>query len=138
MTGTFKRRDNQGGKIKPPPQGSGSILQEKPVFSLIHLQSNYDLDKCTQAEKASFADKLYRLSRMTWGEIRVAHRHGLGFETIARTSIKAGIPDVITPDVRIIAFRFHEKAPMVGFHQGGTVVFHVVWLDRGFTLYEHG
>ena len=94
MRGNPKRRDNRGESINPSSQGSGSILQEKPVFSLIYLQSAYDLDKCTQEER---------------------------------------IPSVITPDVKILAFRF---CAMVGFRDG--VIFHVVWLDRGFTLYDHG
>ncbi|MBF0137456.1 MAG: hypothetical protein HQL65_14560 [Magnetococcales bacterium] len=132
----IKRRSIQGERIKPSPKGMGSTNQEKPIFSLVHLQDAHALDKCTQAEKAAFADTLHRLSRLTWREIQSAPRHGLGSEIVPRDAIKAGIPSVITPDVRIIAFRCHGKALMLGFRDG--VVFHVVWMDRDFTLYDHG
>lgn len=136
MTGTFKRRDNRGERIKSSPHVSGSTNQARPIFSLVHMQNGYALDGCNQKEKAAFADTLYRLSRLTWREIQTAPRHGLGSEPITRTAIKAGIPAVITINVPIIALRWYGKAPMVGFRDGA--VFHVVWLDRDFTLYDHG
>ena len=73
---------------------------------------------------------------MTWAQIKTADRMGLGFETIARSSITAGIPRHITDDVRLLAFRFFGNAPMVGYRDGR--VFFVLWLDRSFTLYNHG
>jgi len=63
-------------------------------------------------------------------------RHGLGYEKIARTSIRAPIPTDITDDVTFIAFRFYGKAPMVGYREG--YIFHILWIDRDFTLYSHG
>jgi hypothetical protein len=59
-----------------------------------------------------------------------------GYEKIPHVRIRAGIPPAITEDVDILAFRFCGKAPMVGFRLDE--VFFVVWLDRGFTLYDHG
>lgn len=132
----IKRRDNSGVRIKPPHPAPGSTNQEKPHFSLVHLQEDFSLRQCRQEEKAAFADTLDRLSKLTWGEIQSSPRYGLGHEAIARDAIKAPIPSVITQEVRILSFRCHGMAPMVGFRDG--IVFHVVWLDRKFTLYDHG
>lgn len=76
-------------------------------------------------EKAGLADKLYRLSQLTWAEIKQQGRHKLGFEKIARGAIKAGIPSHITEDVdHFLAFRFDDLKAMVGYR-----------LDRHFLLY---
>jgi hypothetical protein len=97
--------------------------------------SGYSVNCCQTDEQAALSSKLFMLSRLPWRELRQAHRHGLGYEKIARHSIKAAIPVSIPPDANLIAFRFHGKAPMVGFRQNR--VLHIVWLDRDFTLYPH-
>ena len=110
--------------------------QQAPVFSLRHIdRGKYCLSACNKNEKAAFADTLYKLSQLTWGQLKVAHRHGCGYETIVRTSIRDGIPAHITDDVNFIAFRFCALAPMVGYRDG--VTFHILWLDPGFLLYPH-
>ena len=78
-----------------------------------------------------------KLSQLPWKELRQAPRHGLGYEKIKRHSIKSGIPLHITDDVdHFIAFRFHDKAPMVGHRQER--IFYIFWIDRDFSLYDHG
>lgn len=94
------------------------------------------MDSCTKDEKAALASTLYKLSQLSWKELRLQPRHGLGYELISRNSIRVGIPKHITEDVDIIAFRFKGKAPMVGYRDEG--IFRIVWLDRDFTLYDHG
>lgn len=114
-----------------------STQQEHPIFSLQYLDKNdYSLGACTKEEKAAFADTLVRLSQLTWAEITQSPRHGLGYEKIARNSIHAPIPAHITEDITFIAFRFYGKAPMVGYREGA--IFHILWIDRDFTLYHHG
>ncbi len=46
------------------------------------------------------------------------------------------MPSVVTEEVNLIAFRFCGKAPVVGFR--ARRIFHVLWLDRAFKLYDHG
>jgi hypothetical protein len=87
-------------------------------------------------EKAAFADTLAKLSRLTWGEILRSSRQGLGHEKINRSAIKAAIPQHVTDDVNFIAFRFHGRKPMVGYRD--MEIFYIIWLDRDFTLYDHG
>ena len=110
--------------------------RQKPLFSLQFIDPQYCITLCDKDEKASFADMLRRMSRMTWNELRNAPRHGLGCEKIDQSSIKRPLPLGVTEDVTFLAFRFHAKKPMVGFRLND--VFHIVWFDRDFTLYDHG
>ncbi|WP_199858241.1 hypothetical protein [Limnothrix sp. PR1529] len=111
--------------------------QTHPIFCLRHLQAEFDLDACDRREQADFAKALWKHSQMTWRDIWAADRHGLGAEKIARESIRAPIPNHITEDVDFfIALRFSGKVPMVGYRIRD--VFHVIWLDPKFDLYEHG
>ncbi len=133
-------------KLRGPAPSSGKHIpaattriespeQQPPVFSLRYLQPGYSLADCNREEKAAFADTLHKLSQMTWAEINVSSRHGRGYERIPRTQIKAPVPPHVTEDVNLLAFRFCGLAPMVGYRDGA--IFHVLWLDRAFTLYHH-
>ena len=113
-----------------------SYDSQPPIFSLRFLAKSHDLEKCELNEKAAFADKLCKLGKSEWRELRQAPRHGMGYEKIDRSAIKPGIPSHITEDVDFIAFRFYNKAPMVGYRD--RQIFHVVWLDRKFDVYSHG
>ncbi len=126
---------NRGERISARDSVSGSTDGLTPIFCLRYLSPPFCVTSCQQVEQASFAVTLRRLSMLTWQEIKSAHRHGLGTEKIGRASIKAPIPKEITDDVDFLAVRFHGKAPMVGFRSNQ--IFHVVWLDRAFTLYNH-
>ncbi|MEG4217494.1 hypothetical protein QUA27_18980 [Microcoleus sp. Pol14C6] len=129
------QRQEKGKRISPreivdlPPE------QESPLFSLRYMNKDYSLAQCTKDEKAAFADKLYKLSQLTWSQINASSRHGLGYEKIARSAIRSPIPSHLKDDVNFIAFRFCGKAPMVGYRDAA--VFYVIWLDRNYTLYPH-
>jgi hypothetical protein len=126
---------NTGKSIKVQAVAEPSPDQQPPVFSLRHLQRDWCITDCDKDDKAAFADRLRRLSQLSWAEIRAANKHGLGTEKIARNSIKAGIPGHVTEDVNLIALRYNGLKPMVGYREG--VTFHILWLDRNFTLYDH-
>lgn len=123
-------------RIKYPIPDTIPSIQEKPIFSFLHLQDNYCISKCSKEQKIGFVDTMRALSKMTWNEIRSAPRHGLGSEKIERRFIKASIPNNISDDATFIAIRFSANAPMVGFRTDN--IFHIVWFDRDFTLYDHG
>ena len=99
------------------------------------MDDKYSLSNCEQEEKAAFADTLHKLSRVTWAQICTSHSHGIGSEIIKQECIKASIPKNITTDTNILAFRFYDKAPMVGYREDR--IFHIIWLDRDYTLYDH-
>jgi len=52
-----------------------------------------------------------------------------------RNALKAPVPDDIDDDGEFLALRFSGKKPMVGFRSSR--IFHVVWFDSKFSLYEH-
>lgn len=137
VKGKIKQRDKDSSATiaLSSSHESSDVDKSPPVFSLRYLQNGYCLDCCQKHEKAAFADKLFRLSKMSWSEIRKSGRHGLGTEKISRSAIRAPIPPHVTQDVDFIAFRFCAKAPMVGYKIGAT--FYVLWLDREFNLYNH-
>jgi hypothetical protein len=136
-------------KIKDRGQRNGTLLkgrteppisdnpdQKPPIFSFEHLQNGFCILDCSGDERSQMLDKLRRLSQQSWSQLRQIDRHGLGYEIIDRNSIQAGIPTCVTEDVKLIAFRAIGKAPMVGFRLGR--VFNVLWIDRAYTLYDHG
>jgi hypothetical protein len=56
---------------------------------------------------------------------------------LSRKSIKGdSIPLCITPEVTLLALRFSGKHPMVGYREDD--IFHILWFDFDFTLYDHG
>lgn len=118
------------------PHGAKTVSNEDryPKFSLRLLQNSCGLDKCNKDERAALIDKFAELSRLTWGQIRQAPRHGLGCETIDANSMKVPVPEDVNKD-RLIAFRFCGLAPMIGVRREAT--FYVLWLDRDFSAYPH-
>lgn len=127
---------NPGGKIKPREETAGSTDGERPVFCLKHLVRGWRISDCEATDQASFAVTIEKLAEMTWQAIKNTQRHGLGTEKINQNAIRPPIPASITEDVSFLAFRFSGKKPMVGFRSNA--VFHIVWFDRNFTLYDHG
>lgn len=137
------------GKIKPQKGKSGKRFklsdkkeensqQFPPIFSLEYLQSNsgYCISDCTKDEKSLFAETLKKLGQTPWSQIFASGKHGIGFEKISTDALKVGVPSAVDfPDVKFIAFRFGQKRAMVGFRNNR--VFHILWLDRDFSLYNH-
>ncbi|MBC8947342.1 hypothetical protein [Xenorhabdus indica] len=126
----------ESGRLRLGPEFHDDSEKRPPEFSLRYLQDNYCVSRCERDDKAALSDKLFRLSQLTWGQIKQQNRHTLGFEKIARNAIQAGIPEHVTEDVDFIAFRFSGRKPMVGYRRDST--FFIVWLDRNYTLYNHG
>lgn len=133
-------------KLKPKEADQGKRLSTHPSedpdrlppkFCLRGMRPGFSVQDCTKEEKAQFADRLYRLSRMTWAELRQAPRKGLGWEIIQRSSLKRdAVPLSLTDDAQIIAFRCIGDAPMVGYRSKDGV-FNILWIDRAFDLYKH-
>ena len=102
-----KDRRNKGERIKPGSSRGVSPQTLPPKFSLRYLsQREHSLRNCQRDEKAAFADTLDKLSRLTWNRIASSNRHANGYEKIPRAQIKASIPQHITDEVNLLAFRF--------------------------------
>lgn len=133
-----KKRSTSGPRIKGRETNSevDDSDQKSPVFSFEYLQQGWCVQDCQQEERSRMLDKLRRLSQLSWKQIRQEHRHGLGTEIIRKNSLKVEVPGFITDDVRLLAFRAFDMVAMVGYRNGR--IFHIIWIDRTFTLYDHG
>ena len=100
------------------------------------MDAQYCVSKCEKNEKVAILDKLHQLSQLTWVQLHQSPKHSYGYEKIPRNAIKRPVPSQITEDVTLIAFRFHGKAAMVGYREHE--IFHIIWFDRDFSLYNHG
>ena len=140
--GNTKLRQPQargGGRIKAPPQPAESRPDdEPPVFCLRYMHSDYSVGACEKEDRAAFADTLFDLSQLTWGQLRQSGRHGKGYEKIPREQLRVPPPGKITDDVAFIAFRFSGKKPMIGFRDRDERTFRIVYLDPRCEVYDHG
>ena len=130
------RAPGQGKNIKTRTSESVNPDTLHPAFGLTHLRGDYCVTRCKDEEKLALIDRLYKLSQLTWIQIKCSDRHTYGCEVIPRNQIRPLVPAIITDDVDILALRFYKLAPMVGFRD--REIFHIVWLDREFKLYDHG
>jgi hypothetical protein len=136
MTLRYPERREKSKKFFPHFVQDFDSDKHPPYFSFRYLTDSHCITKCNRDEQASFAKKMLRLSKLTWGDIKQQDRHKLGFEKIARTALRTALPSNITEDVSLIAFRFHEFKPMIGYRVNAT--FYVVWFDPKMRLYDHG
>lgn len=98
--------------------------------------NGYSVNCCNEEHRAALSSRLFRLSQMTWLEIKNAGRHQLGSEKIPRHAIHVGIPEKVTADTDLLALRYHGKAPMIGFRDGR--IFYIIFLDHTMDVYDHG
>lgn len=129
------KRAKFGNPTNPPPPLDADRLP--PVFSFEYMEDGkgFSVNCCGDNHRAALAAKLFRLSRMTWMEIRNAPRHGMGSEKIARNAINPPIPAKATQDAEFLALRYNGKHPMIGFRDGR--VFHILFIDHTMTAYKH-
>ncbi|WP_143261972.1 hypothetical protein [Allokutzneria sp. NRRL B-24872] len=111
--------------------------RDTPKFCLRHLQRGYDVDNLPKEQRAAFAVALQRRAAMTWRDIVMAPRHGLGTENLPREQIKAKIPAAFEDSEEFLVLRYDGKLPMAGVRAGE--VLHILWIEKHFgDLYDHG
>lgn len=122
-------------KTLPPPASTNDL---KPVFSFEFMANGngFSVPCCNRDELGHLAQKLFTLSQMTWVEIIQSGRHGLGTEKIATASLKTALPAKVTEDVTLLALRYNGLKAMVGYRDDR--IFHILFIDHNFTLYDHG
>lgn len=121
-------------RIAPRETPRASTNDLRPLFGFYYLAIGFRISDCQQSDKAALADRLEELSQLTWGQIIQAPRQGMGTETIARDSIVPAIPHHVTPDVRLLSWRFGGGARIIGYREDE--VFHIVWVDPNHQVYS--
>jgi hypothetical protein len=137
MNKVHKPKPFSGKRIPAPifPPDNRFIFNH-PVFCLRYLHKDYNVASCSNDDRASLITKMANFCQLTWDEIKLAPRHGMGSEKISRSSIKPSIPSEITEDVdSFLALRYQGKKVFVGFRN--QFIFHIVYIDRDFTVYNH-
>ena len=100
-------------------------------MSTYDIKTNEDKD-----QKAAFAEQLQSLAGLTWSQIQLSPRHGMGQEQIAVSSLKITLPEHFEDAVKVLALRYKGKLPMIGIRVQD--VFHVIAVARNFDdLYDH-
>jgi hypothetical protein len=121
----------------PPPEVLQDYDQKPPLFSLERVQEgDHGYSALTTAEKAAFADAIYKRRGLKWIELKKCHRHKLGTELIPRGQIKVPIPAFVTEDQdSFMVMRFSDLKPIIGFRERN--IFYVIWFDCNFKVYKH-
>ncbi len=133
--------------LKKPKPSQGSVLKIKqdvveidnlkhPVFCFKYLHKDFCLDQCTSNEKRALINQIVMISQMDWNDLQLSGRHGMGSEKIPVNALKSNIPYTLTDDVKhLLAFRFDGLKSFVG-HRN-RFIFHVLFIDREYKLYNH-
>jgi hypothetical protein len=107
-----------------------------PVFCFKYLHRDFSIDTIDKEKKGALLDQLYKLSQLTFQDIIYSQRHGLGTEKISKSSIKPKIPNFVTDEVELIAFRYSGKLPFLGFRNRN--VLHLIFIENNFgDVYNH-
>lgn len=130
-------RPYQGKKVKVSPEQLNTERSiEHPVFCFRYLHNNFNLDNCSDEQKITLLKKLEKLSQLTWNQIQLAPKHGLGAEKIYTNSIHPSMPSFLSEDVSyLLAFRCFGLMPVLG-HRNGPVL-HLLYLDPSGKVYDH-
>lgn len=107
----------------------------KPAFSFRHMNYGHGkcLSRCDHDSKSSISSTLLRLSQLTWSQIFLEPKEGLGCEKIANDRFKEALPPIITPDVTVLVFRFSGAGRMAGFRNND--IYHIVQVCPHHDLY---
>lgn len=131
-------KTEKAGKLRAPQNVQNKPDKSRyPSFSFLHEKRPYRVDDCERADKIALLKAICKLSQIPWFDIYSTSRHQLGgSETIDQSDLKVGLPPNVTKDVTILALRFHDRKPIVGYRDGD--VFYIIFIDHNFSVYDHG
>jgi hypothetical protein len=123
-------------KIKAVPKIEITELGH-PVFCFKYIHQDFTVQKCDNDKKVALIEQITTLSQLSWNDIQVSPRHGLGCEKLPLKSIKPKMPNFITEEVTyLLVFRYSGKLPFAGFRN--RFIFHILFIENNFgDLYNH-
>jgi len=120
-----------------PPVATPNYDHAHPKFCFEHIQPDFDVKSLSPDQQAALACALQEHATLTWQQIKLAQRHGLGCEKIPAAQIKPSIPLRFSDADHFLAMRYSGRPPMVGSRVND--VFHIIWIESSFgDLYDHG
>jgi hypothetical protein len=130
------RAKKQGGQVKShEPETIINYQNCTPRFDIrcdshSHCLENFDINV-----KANFASTIHKLGQMTWQQIEISNRAGLGYETIPISQIKPDHPTItISNDEKVKVFRLSDVERMAGIRLNKDT-FVVLWIAPKHDLY---
>lgn len=146
MSKKQKNHTKSGALVPPAPfdlaatpafaRGEGA----RPFFTFKDIcTSDYCIKKCSYEQLKSLTDKLRILSSLEWRTIETSPRETNGFELLPADALSAPLPDAFSRINQVMVFRFGGKTTagrIVGHRNNDR--FYVLFVDRDFTLYDHG
>ena len=137
-------------EIKPPKPKRAPFLRSEethapnidtypPAFSFEKMMdgSGHSFNCCEDEDRLALAKRVFMLSRTPWNQIKMASSKGFGSESIPRDRIRPGIPASVTQDVsHFFSLHYSGKKRFLGYRVGQ--IFHVLWVDHDFSVYDHG
>lgn len=112
---------------------SDSSTYDYPSFSFAKFSEKGHGFDCMDKEFKALIRKLKTLGQLTWSQIDSIGRHSNGYEKIPISEIHENTD--MFPGDKAIVFRYNGLKPVAGFREGN--VFHIVYLDEDFRLYDH-
>ncbi len=123
-------------EIKVAPTSGQDSNAMTPKFCLAHIGNGHCLEHLSSAQRSAFALAIQKRCEMTWQQITLADRHGLGLETLPADQIKPQIPARFSDREKFLVLRYDGNLPMIGARTQD--VFHVLWIEGAFgEVYEH-
>ncbi|MCR4560329.1 MAG: hypothetical protein K5685_09650 [Bacteroidales bacterium] len=104
-----------------------------PLFSFRYFCDMSIKDCCDYKFFLDFINRLKKLSKLGWGEIRKSARHSFGMEKMPKTKIRHNelLPEFVTKEVDLHVFRaVGDNRVMVGLQNGK--IFHVFFVEAKF------
>ncbi|MDD5327180.1 MAG: hypothetical protein PHY02_05120 [Phycisphaerae bacterium] len=131
----FKSRETQSKNgIKLHSTITPNFQFMKPLFDIRCDCSEYCLERCDSSTKEIFASTIHKLGQMTWQQIDVAPKNGLGYEKIPIAQIKPVSPISVSPEEKVKVFRLTDKARMGGVRVDGRTL-SILWVTSEHDLY---
>lgn len=119
-------------------KSKSSLGSNRPYFSFRFIcTKDYCMKRCSNEQFKSLSDKLRILSELEWSQIDSSPRETNGYEMIPVSALSASVPDRFSDQEAVCVFRFGGKKGRIAgvkFDKN----FYVLFIDRDFTLYEHG
>ena len=113
---------------------SDSNVLDYPVFSFTYFADKKHGFDCKPEEFRSLIMKLKRLGQLTWNQIDSSDRHSNGYEKIDLSQIHENTEMFSTDNA--LVFRYKGTKAMIGFRKSH--IYHVVYLDDDYSVYNHG
>lgn len=74
---------------------------------------------------------------MTWRQVIMSDKHGLGSELIEVSSLKTPLPLSFEGNEKVMVMRYDGRLPMAGIRIND--IYHLLWLEPSYgALYSHG